>query len=548
MSHTSADRAAVVTLGLTTALLLVLIATFDYGRDQGIYAVVGREILDGGMPYRDAWDFKPPGIYVAYAVAQAISGGAPWGIRALEAGGAMATLWMLTRLSQRWWGQWQIGLWAGCLAALIHAQLDFWHSAQPETFGGMLSVAGLWVGTEPRAERRRWSLLVAGVLFGCAGLLKPPLAGGGAVLAVWAGWRATISPPPLGMARRWWPGLVRPAGWVLLGGTLPFALTLLWFWARGALPALSDIFLDFVPHYTALGWTELHLGQLLVKALLEWALAYSSLVTAGLALTVLFWRRIPTRDGMVLVGGVVAIQLLGVALQGKFFPYHYGACWPLTALLAAVGWWHAWRLAVGRGRAAIALFCLVLVAAGALRTATRDVHGSFWRRSARRIRIHVLGADDQPAADGLATVADVNAGANRRMAEELHRRVAPTDSIYVWGFEPVLYSLSERRPASRFIYNVPQRVSWSAASRRELMDELRAGPPAAIVVVAHDALPMVTGDMTDSRNALADFVELDRFIAEGYGKLKQIEDLALYVRRSPPHGGSLPSPWYEPGP
>ncbi|MBW2456813.1 MAG: hypothetical protein JRI68_20010 [Deltaproteobacteria bacterium] len=537
-SHTLADRVSVVALALATALLLVLIATFDYGRDQGIYAVVGREILDGGMPYRDAWDFKPPGIYIVYAAAHALSGGAPWGIRILEVAGAIATLWMLTQLSQRWWNQWQIGLWAGFVAVLVHAQLDFWHSAQPETFGGMLSVAGLWVGTDPRGKRHRWPLLVSGVLFGCAGLLKPPLAGGGAVLAVWFGWRALRAPPAPGTARRRWPRLLRPAGWVLLGGTLPFALTLLWFWARGALPAMQETFLDFVPHYTALGWTDLHLGQLLGKALLEWALAYSSVVTAGLALTVLLWRRIPAREGLSLVGGVLAVQLLGVALQGKFFPYHYGACWPLTALLAAVGWWHAWRLAVGRGRVAIALFCLVLTGAGALRTATRDVHGSFWRRSARRIRVHVLGAEDQPAADGLATVADVNAGANRRMAEELRQRVAPGDKVYVWGFEPVLYSLSERHPASRFIYNVPQRVSWSAeATRRELMDELRAAPPAAIVVVAHDALPMVTGDMTDSQSALSDFVELDHFIAQGYGKLKQIEDLALYVPRRAPVGG-----------
>src|SRR5690606_2033536 len=39
------------------ALLLI---SFAHGRDQGIYAAVGRTILEGGVPYRDAFDFKPP--------------------------------------------------------------------------------------------------------------------------------------------------------------------------------------------------------------------------------------------------------------------------------------------------------------------------------------------------------------------------------------------------------------------------------------------------------------------------------------------------------
>ena len=57
--------------------LLLILITFKYGRDQGIYAVVGEAILSGGAPYSDAWDFKPPFIFFAYAAAKSgvISGG-----------------------------------------------------------------------------------------------------------------------------------------------------------------------------------------------------------------------------------------------------------------------------------------------------------------------------------------------------------------------------------------------------------------------------------------------------------------------------------------
>src|SRR5262245_10616013 len=57
---------------ITASGLLVL--TFSFGRDQGIYALVGDGILHGKTPYKDLWDFKPPGIFFVYALAQALFG------------------------------------------------------------------------------------------------------------------------------------------------------------------------------------------------------------------------------------------------------------------------------------------------------------------------------------------------------------------------------------------------------------------------------------------------------------------------------------------
>lgn len=42
------------------------------GGDQGLYAYVGERILAGELPYRDAWDQKPPGIHYTYALLYAI--------------------------------------------------------------------------------------------------------------------------------------------------------------------------------------------------------------------------------------------------------------------------------------------------------------------------------------------------------------------------------------------------------------------------------------------------------------------------------------------
>ena len=45
------------------------------GADQGLYAYIGERILAGDIPYRDAWDQKPPAIHYTYAALRAVW---PW--------------------------------------------------------------------------------------------------------------------------------------------------------------------------------------------------------------------------------------------------------------------------------------------------------------------------------------------------------------------------------------------------------------------------------------------------------------------------------------
>lgn len=51
-------------------VLVLGITTLFFPRstpDAGTYTYIGRTILEGGTPYRDAWDVKGPGIFFAYA-------------------------------------------------------------------------------------------------------------------------------------------------------------------------------------------------------------------------------------------------------------------------------------------------------------------------------------------------------------------------------------------------------------------------------------------------------------------------------------------------
>lgn len=558
----SLSRADRVLAGVCIAAIvffLLQILMFGYGRDQGIYAVVARTVLEGGMPYRDAWDFKPPGIFIVYAASRAIFGEGQHGIRVLEVLGLLAMIAAMVRLSTQLWGRRLVGLSAGALAVMVHAQLDFWHTAQPESFGGMVTIFGLVLALsgERRAadgDRRKAALfwIASGILFGAAGLLKPPLAGGGAATAFVLGWRAYNG--SIGQSDRNFKKIARisiaPSIFIAVGGVLPFAACLAWFAAKGALGDLYEVLFVFTPYYTAIGWEGASIIGMTYYGFTEWLISYTSLVTVGLFLLVILRRERAEADspdapaaasgtpvfpqgstlGVVLLASVIGVHIAGVAMQGKFFPYHYGATWPPTALLAALGLHRAWERYGRRSPLRICLFLVLIVVAAFGRSATKDVPGSFFRRSFQRIALFAASPRDQAAIDQMASVADVNAVANRAAADFVRARTPEGKPILVWGFEPVIYDLADRPFSSRYIYNVAQRVAWAKAPAREvLMRDLAARPPAAIIVERHDVFPMVTGDAIDSADTLHDFHALRDLILDRYQLAASIEDLDIYL-------------------
>jgi hypothetical protein len=530
-----ADRVLAGACALGIAFLLGQIVLFGYGRDQGIYAMVGRAVAAGGMPYRDAWDFKPPGIFLVYALARAVFGGAQSGIRIVEAAGLVAMTLAMMRLTERWWGDRRVGLLAGAISILVHAQLEFWHTAQPESFGGMLTIFALLAlgpiddRAPDRETLRRWA--VCGAIFGFTGLLKPPLAGGGAVVAAALGIRALAAhadAPPAVRLR----AALRPAAVIAAGGALPIVLCLLWFRARGAHHEMWDVLFVFTPHYTRLSWVGETLGGMTYWGFTEWLCAYCSVPTVGFLLFLAHPPRPRERFGAALIAGIIALHLVGVIMQGKFFPYHYGATWPVTALLAALGFIRVWDRLSARGPLGAAVFFAGFTAVLFFRTATKDVEGSFLQRCGERMALVAASPRDQAAIDHLASVADVNAAANREVAAFLRARVPADRKVFVWGFEPVIYDLADRTPATRYLYDVPQRVAWAKEKERDtLMRDLDAGRPAAIVVERRDVFPMVTGDAIDSADTLKDFPALRDRLAERYALATTIEDFAIYLER-----------------
>src|SRR5262249_40303679 len=143
-------------------------------------------------------------------------------------------------LSRLYLGDGRPGVVAAALAVLGHVQLEFWHTAQPESFGAPLVAWGLALAAFAMEREQRWLWMAAGLCFGAATLLKPTigLAGAAPLVVAWtrSGRRARFVEP------------------FLLGGIVPAAICFAFFNTRRGLPELADALLQFAPQYASLAW------------------------------------------------------------------------------------------------------------------------------------------------------------------------------------------------------------------------------------------------------------------------------------------------------
>jgi Dolichyl-phosphate-mannose-protein mannosyltransferase len=525
------DQWLAVVCWLVVALSSLNILLYSFGRDQGIYGVVADSILQGGMPYRDAWDFKPPGIFLIYAFAQGLFGKTMLAIRLLEVIGLVATVFGLQRLGQVFLDRPKAGLVCGAVAALVHAELEFWHTAQPETFGGFLTVAALVVVTLEPAKSRQWLVpFGTGALFGLCALFKPPLGGGILVCGAYLLTRDQTRAP----AARW-PAMLRSLLLLGAGFAVPIALVVGWIAARGAWPAFWWTFHDFVPGYTQLNWSNAHAPGMLYHALEEAFFKFSALlafgVIAAIAISPMHARE---REGIYLVLGIIAIQLTGIVMQGKFFPYHYAATLLLISFMAGVGLYKLYRRCLVAGPGSILALAAFVAVAIDMRDAARDFPQYFSERVKMRLMFLTRQGPLTSRADldrELSFVADYNLDADRAVALDIRSRTGSADPIFIWGFEPSIYFLAERPLASRWTYNVPHRTPWQLdRTRRELLQDLSLNRPKVIVVQRRDVFPSVTGSPLDSRDELPNFPELKSLIDSQYRLAREIEDFQIFER------------------
>jgi hypothetical protein len=498
------------------AALLVLLPSllYPFARDQAVFAYVGSIIARGGMPYRDAWDLKPPGIYALYGLMAAVAPDQHYGlmflVRLVDLFAALTTAVLLAGLA-RHWGFPEAGVAVAAWYATLYFRGGFWSMAQTEAFANPLVVGGaiaLLTAAEGKS-RRSWTLgLLAGALTGAALVLKFTSAAPVVVPIAYLVWR---------QRRESLGGLLGfAAGGILTGGA-----AVLWLKTGGVLGAYLDVQRGFVVPYTRLNNTIVANHRLNpLTGLWYWFLgAWPAIIAAALAVLL---PREERRKALFLTAALAA-AIAAVIVQSKYFLYHWETTHPWLALLAGWGTLAALRkTSLSRRSLLGALVALPLVW-------TLIGRWGLYRDSAR----YAVGAlpRDRWLARFRSPDRDFSFLADTQVADYVRKHSKAGDPVLVWGFEPAVYLLSDRRPPTRFFFNVPVAVQFSPeAWKREFLADLNRKPPEMLLVVRNDAIPWATGLSQDSETQLQTWPELRAVLDQRYSFETQIEDFAIYRR------------------
>jgi hypothetical protein len=483
-----------------------------------VFSYVAHVIRSGGLPYRDVWDIKPPGIYLIYRAILGIAGPSMPAVRAADLVWTCATCLALFALGRRFFGPIAAAA-AAVWYAAAYFRLEYWAMAQAESFAALpvvLALACWWHAWERRSPPL---FLTAGILAGLAATLKfttaLPLVVPIVITAALG--RRSESDAGAGFPRRVTIGAVLAA----LGVLAPLSAALLWMQSTGIWDAYVEIQRGFVAQYVTLNLGSLpvrglrHTSEFLIRYVIPIGLAAAGIV--GL-------RRQGAGLPLLFTAGWALAAVAAVWAQGKFFRYHWTVALPPLCLLAGAGSELAGRALRARlPWARVAAVALALPVLWSIWSSGPDYLAAARRLSgatAPRVYLTRFGA---PGRGDFSFVEDLMAAQYVRAAR------ASRTGLFVWGFEPLVYLLSGSRPPTRFIFAVPLVAPWAPAKwREELMRDLRAHPPEIILVVTNYVYPWASGRAADSAALLKEFPELHAFIQSRYQFQQVIEDFIVY--------------------
>jgi hypothetical protein len=220
--------------------------------DVSYYDLCARNLLSGGVHYRDVFETNLPGMTWLHVLVRSLLGWSSEAIRAVDLVIVAANIWLLAR----WWRGEQhsttIVVWMAVLLfgfylstpEICHCQRDTW-MLLPALIGLYLRRRQVARLTAPKASvpgALPWAL-VEGLCWGAAVWIKPQVS-----LPALLGWLVSAVLISRGVARGWRRALADATG-LLAGGLAAGGLGVLWLWHSGAWPAFLDVFLDWNREY-----------------------------------------------------------------------------------------------------------------------------------------------------------------------------------------------------------------------------------------------------------------------------------------------------------
>jgi len=466
--------------------------------DGALFTEIAVGMRSGLILYRDLWDHKPPGVFVAFALVQAALPGAdPWFAPWLLTVVASILIAVLTYM---------LLLPGGRRAALIGgAVVAGYVSIYPISLGGgqteplatvVLLAAFVLAG---RATGSARSAAACGVLAGLAvmmSLLVLP-----AILAV----GILVAAPRASAAD--WRGAGRRLGAFALGGSAVVAIAAGAVLAAGILPSAWSALVTYNGVYGAVNRS--HSDHLV--AMVSASILFLAPLIVLCAIGFLRWMRTRgIQPSVVAAAAWVAACSFAIAATGRLEPHYLIVVIPPLTLLA-----------IPAGRAA-----------------TADLGGG---RMAGTALVAVAMLVAAPAAVSFAARSSsyTNQPQVRAVAAWLRSRTVEPAALFVWGDQPELYYTSGMLPATPYLHVLPLLTPGYGGEElsRTVAQELAADPPRWVVDAGSKgpgepgSVPLLVWRPVESDGRSLDTIDpIRQVVRDGYGPPVEVAGWLVYER------------------
>ena len=441
---------------LFCALLLSDSLNWNFGYDQGTFAYGGSAILKGARPYLDFWDIKPPNVFYVYSLAFTLFGESVRVIRIFDFWNALLTISLLWLVSMRLWkseGVWwrrSAAMFASFAYVLCYLIQGYQDTAQAEIYCLPLLLLSVLLVLYHNSEGAidTWRLLLSGVAIGVTCFFKYPF--GLFVLmplaVIWVNHTKSISS---------FRQLLFLAGGLLIALAVQAALLL----PSGELQELWKI-----TRQATFGYRNNFSGSFGPLTNIRTSLKMFNwlwLVLGIVGCVLLLFRSDPERRRRMISS--IGIPLLGVLIafvivqsQNKGYKYHYQVMLPWAMVLIGGGMAEVTRTVAER---AGNWRYIVLTGLGiAFSVATILVGNETLPIAIFRPIFRSIGDYSSPPNGYIA---------GNELAEYVFHNSAPSDHIFIFGFQPYVYWITGRKPSNRFLNTIHFKPTYVAPELKE---------------------------------------------------------------------------------
>jgi hypothetical protein len=442
---------------LTILLIIVLILRipsffepYSYG-DEMIYLSLGNAIRKGVPLYKAIHDNKPPLLYITAAIA----GNLFW-FKVILAFWSLATITFFHKLARTLFPKKnRLQKFSTIIFALLTTlPLLEGNIVNAELFMLGPIIAAFFILLTKRLDFR--NTFFAGLLFSIATLFKVPAAFD--VLTIVFIWLVVS-----GIKVKKLKKVAINTGYLALGFLTPIALTLAWYFLRGALKEyVVAAFLQNLGYLSTWRPADVQRPFLIRNAPL---LIRAGLV--GLGLTTLYWRRKKLSKQFIFLTAWLLFSLFAVTLSERPYPHYLIQAVPAVSFLLAM---LVTQRTIEQSLVIIPLTLAFFV----------PVYFKFWYYPTTSYYIRFVKlATRQMTRDEYFSTFDGNVVRNYKIADYIVRSCEDGNSLFVWGDTSVIYALTRRLPPLKYVADYHIR---DFSTKEATLLALRTNKPEFIVI------------------------------------------------------------------